>query len=143
MKKKRKAYIDTYSSIYPVDLVVANGAVTIEDLRKDYCEIDGTEIEDYDTKQFGGVTLTGIRKSDDHYVIIVWLQSLEDIYFSKGVSKLNKQIEYISILAHEAAHAALFTYRKIQESICTVDQEPFAYYMQWIVKCICKTMFKK
>lgn len=143
MKSKRKAYIDTYESIYPLQLVVANGSVTLEQLREQYCEVDGADIEDYDTNRFGGVTFRAIRKSDDHRVIIVWLQNIEDMYFTKGTSETDKRISYSATITHEASHAALFTYNSIGEGICTVDQEPFAYYMQWITKCIHKTMSKK
>lgn len=143
MKKKRKAYIDVYKSMYPLDLVVVNGSVTLEQLRKQYCEIDGTEIEDFNRSRWGAVTFKGIRKSDEHRVVIVWLQNPEDIYYPKGTSKTYKQIAYSGVISHEAAHVALTTYDIVGENICTVDQEPFAYYMEWIVECIYKTMSKK
>ena len=143
MKSKRKAYIDVYKSMYPLQLVVVNGSVTLEQLRKQYCEIDGTEIEDFDRTRFSAVTFKGIRKSDEHRVVIVWLQNPEDIYYTKGTSKTDKQISYAGVVSHEASHAALSTYHTIGEGICTVDQEPFAYYLQWIVECIYKTMSKK
>lgn len=141
--KKRKAYIDVYKSMYPLELVVVNGSVTLEQLRKQYCEIDGVEIEDFDRRIWSAVTFKGIRKSDEHRVVIVWLQNPEDIYYVKGTTKLDKEQSYAAIIAHEAAHVALTTYNTIGEGICTVDQEPFAYYMQWIVECIYKTMSKK
>ena len=141
--KKRKAYIDIYKSMYPLELVVVNGSVTLEQLRKQYCEIDGAEIEDFDRCKYNAVTFKGIRKSDEHRVVIVWLQNPEDVYYPKGTPKLEKEQNYISIIAHEAAHVALTTYNTIGEGICTVDQEPFAYYMQWIVECIYKTTSKK
>ena len=141
--KKRKAYIDVYKSMYPLELVVVNGSVTLEQLRKQYCEIDGTEIEDFDRSRWGAVTFKGIRKSDEHRVVIVWLQNPEDVYYVKGTTRLEKEQSYVSVIAHEAAHVALTTYSTIGEGICTVDQEPFAYYMQWIVECIYKTMSKK
>ena len=141
--KKRKAYIDVYKSMYPLELVVVNGSVTLEQLRKQYCEIDGTEIEDFDRCKWSAITFKGIRKSDEHRVVIVWLQNPEDVYYPKGTAKLEKEQSYISTIAHEAAHVALTTYSTIGEGICTVDQEPFAYYMQWIVECIYKTMSKK
>ena len=143
MKNKRKAYIDVYKSIYPLELVVVNGSVTLEQLRKQYCEIDGTEIEDFNRTRFSAVTFKGIRKSDEHRVVIVWLQNPEDIYYPKGTSKTDKHISFAGIVSHEASHAALSTYDTIAEGICTVDQEPFAYYLQWIVECIYKTMSKK
>ena len=129
--------------MYPLELVVVNGSVTLEQLRKQYCEIDGTEIEDFDRTKFSAVTFKGIRKSDEHRVVIVWLQNPEDIYYTKGTSKPDKQISFAGIVSHEASHAALLTYNTIGEGICTVDQEPFAYYLQWIVECIYKTMSKK
>lgn len=141
--KKRKAYIDVYKSMYPLELVVVNGSVTLEQLRKQYCEIDGTEIEDFDRCRYNAITFKGIRKSDEHRVVIVWLQNPEDVYYPKGTTRLEKEQNYLSIIAHEASHVALTTYDTIGEGICTVDQEPFAYYMQWIVECIYKTTSKK
>jgi hypothetical protein len=143
MKKKRKAYIDVYKSMYPLELVVVNGSVTLEQLRKQYCEIDGTEIEDFNRTRWNAVTFKGIRKSDEHRVVIVWLQNPEDVYYTKGSSKIYKDITYAGVISHEAAHVALTTYDTVGEGICTVDQEPFAYYLQWIVECIYKTMSKK
>lgn len=129
--------------MYPLELVVVNGSVTLEQLRKQYCEIDGTEIEDFDRCRLSAVTFKGIRKSDEHRVVIVWLQNPEDVYYPKGTTRLEKERDYVSIIAHEASHVALTTYDTIGEGICTVDQEPFAYYMQWIVECIYKTTSKK
>lgn len=141
--KKRKAYIDVYKSMYPLELVVVNGSVTLEQLRKQYCEIDGTEIENFNRCKVDAITFKGIRKSDEHRVVIVWLQNPEDVYYPKGTTRLEKEQNYLSIIAHEASHVALTTYDTIGEGICTVDQEPFAYYMQWIVECIHKTTSKK
>ena len=57
MKNKKKVYIDTYESIYPILLVVANEYATAKDLNKYFRWGDGEDILDTeignsdDTKQ--------------------------------------------------------------------------------------------
>ena len=137
--KKTKGHIDTYKSMYPVLLVVANKDVTIEELRKQFLECDGTELQDDDMNRTTGIVIRAIRKSDERAVILVRMNG-EDKFYK---DKLERKIEFISRIAHEAAHVALTTYERIDEHVCDRCQEPFAYYIGWIVECICKTVFKK
>ena len=137
--KKTKGHIDTYKSMYPVLLVVANKDVTIEELRKQFLECDGTELQDDDMNHTTGIVIRAIRKSDERAVILVRMNG-EDSFYK---DKLERKIEFISRIAHEAAHVALATYERIDETVCSNCQEPFAYYIGWIVECICKTVFKK
>ena len=137
--KKTKGHIDTYKSMYPVLLVVANKDVTIEELRKQFLECDGTELQDDDMNRTTGIVIRAIRKSDERAVILVRMNG-EDSFYK---DKLERKIEFISRIAHEAAHVALTTYERIDEQVCDKCQEPFAYYIGWIVECICKTVFKK
>ena len=139
MKNKKKAYIDTYESIYPVLLVVANSAVKIEQLRKLYCEYDGTELYDDDMSERGGVVIKAIRKSDSRAVILVRMAD-EDKYYK---DKNERRMEFLSTVTHEAAHVVLNTYQRIGEKDCFVSQEPFCYALEWAFKCIYKTCFKK
>ena len=139
MKDKKKAYIDTYESIYPVLLVVANSAVKIEQLRKLYCEYDGTELYDDDMSERGGVVIKAIRKSDSRAVILVRMGE-PDKFFS---DKNERLAEFLSTIAHEACHVVLMTYERIDEKNCIASQEPFCYCLQWVFKCIYKTCFKK
>lgn len=139
MKNKKKAYIDTYESIYPAILVVANSAVKIEQLRKLYCEWDGTELYDDDMTTRTGVVIKAIRKSDDKAVILVRMAD-EDKYYK---DKNERRMEFLSTVAHEAAHVVLNIYQRIEEKDCFVSQEPFCYALEWAFKCIYKTCFKK
>ena len=137
--KKTKGHIDTYKSMYPVLLVVANKDVTIEELRKQFLECDGTELQDDDMNHTTGIVIRAIRKSDERAVILVRMNG-EDSFYK---DKLERKIEFIYRIAHEAEHVALTTYERIDETVCNNCQEPFAYYIGWIVECICKTVFKK
>jgi hypothetical protein len=139
MKNKKKAYIDTYESIYPVILVVANSAVKIEQLRKLYCEYDGTELYDDDMSERGGIVIKAIRKSDSKVVILVRMAD-EDKYYK---DKNKRRMEFLSTIAHEAGHVVLDIYQRISEKNCTDSQEPFCYTLGWVFKCIYKTCFKK
>ena len=139
MKNKKKAYIDTYESIYPVILVVANSAVKIEQLRKLYCELDGTELYDDDMTVHDGMVIKAIRKSDRKIVILVRMAD-EDKYYK---DKNERRMEFLSTVAHEAAHVVLDIYQRIDEKDCFVSQEPFCYTLGWAFKCIYKTCFKK
>lgn len=137
--KKKKAYIDTYQSIYPVELVVANSAVTIDQLRKLFVEGNGDELSDYDMTNRAAVVANVVRKSNDHAVLLVRMGS-EDKYYK---DKNERKIDYIGTIAHEAGHVVLNTWRRIEEYETVECQEPFCYYLEWVVKCICNTVFKK
>ena len=138
--KKTKGHIDTYESMYPVLLVVADENATIEELRKLYTECDGTELQDDDMSYTPGICIKAIRKSDERAVLLVRMAGEDKKYYK---DKLDRKIEFISRIAHEATHVALSTYERRDEIACNKCQEPFAYYVEWIVKCICKTVFKK
>ena len=134
MKSKKKVYIDTYESIYPVLLVVANEVATAKDLNKyfmwgDGCDILDSEVED----DSDACVFKMVRRSDKSKVLLV---------------KLNKTFKKdygISVAVHEAGHVVLSTYAYIEDKICQEDskQEPFCYYLDWVTKCIYKTMTKK
>ena len=138
MKNKNKARIDTYKSLYPVELVVANEFVTIGQLRKLYSEIGGTELQDDNIQEGGAITIRAIRKSDEAAILLVRMGP-EDSYYK---DKLDRKIELIATIAHESGHVALDTWDRISERETTGCQEPFCYYLQWITKCICTTIFK-
>lgn len=138
MKTKKKPRIDTYESIYPVKLVVANEAVSIKKIRNLYCYCDGVELPDDNMESTPGVVYRATRKSDNVAVLLVRIGKEDE----NIKDKQDRLINIISIIGHEAGHVVLDTYIRIQEQCCTESQEPFCYYLQWVIKCICTTVLK-
>lgn len=131
---KKKAYIDTYKSIYPFDLIVANKHVTDKDLNKFFTTDDGSEIECGNSDCF---TMGVKRKSDGSFAILV---RLNKIYVKDGTSKL---LELIDSACHEATHYVFDTYRSIGETASLENQEYTAYFIAWAARNIFTTWTKK
>lgn len=136
MKNKKKVYIDTYESIYPILLVVANEYATAKDLNKYFRWGDGEDILDKEIDDCKGCVIKVVRRSDNSKVLLVKLNYLEG---------KDKKLDAILTAVHEAGHVVLTTYNHIEDTICSNDnkQEPFCYYLQWVTKCIYTTMSKK
>lgn len=132
--KKKKSIIDTYETIYNVDLVVANKHVTTEELRKLYVYSDDTEIEDDNPGTFATVS-TCYRKSDDKSVALVRLHDYKPKYIDK--------FHWIDTISHEAGHVALDIYSHMGQQVHNSSSEPFCYLLGWVTKCIYKTFQKK
>lgn len=137
MTKKNKTIIDTYPTLYDVDLVVVNKYTTVEQLDKLYKYANGNSI---DKGIRDGVASTSIciRKSDNKYCVLVcWNADLPRY-------KVNNKKEYmINTIAHEACHVALDIYDYIQEDAKADCSEPFSYLVGWIAGCIYATISKK
>ena len=133
MKKKKKVYIDTYESIYPVLLVVANEAATAKDINKYFKWGDGCDVLDSELDNCDGCVVKLLRRSDQQKVLLV------------KINKTRSGLDTIGIAVHEAGHVILSTYNFIEDKICSDDgkQEPFCYYLEWVTQCIYKTMTKK
>lgn len=140
MKNKKKAHLDTYETVYPIRLVVANEIVDNADLRKLYTRCDDTELTDDDINADCVCSvIRAKRKSDGRYISLVrfrhpsrYLTKSEDI-----------KAGMINTYAHEACHVVLDTYEFIGEQPCTEHQEIFAYQVGWVAECIYKTLAKK
>lgn len=138
MKNKKKAYIDTYETVYPIHLVVANEEVTIEALRKLYTYADDKELDDTITNCVCS-TVRAKRKSDGRYISLVKF-NYPSLYIK---NKSEIQADMVNTYAHEACHVVLDTYEFIEEQPCTSHQEVFAYQVGWVAECIYKTLSKK
>lgn len=135
--KTNKSIIDTYNTIYSVDIVVANKYTTVEKLNKLYSYYNGNKLDD-DIKDGVCSVCRCKRLSDNHPIIlIVWNSDLPSYKVD------NKKAYMINTMAHEAVHAALDTWGYMQEFVSKDNQEPFAYYVGWIAECIYKTIIKK
>ena len=135
-KKSKKKIIDTYECIYPVDLVIANESVTLEDLQKLYTYADKLELDDEVTKGGNASTTPVIRKSDNKACVLVK-------YIDNICSKnRDKEANLISTISHEAGHVTLDIYEFIHQGICNCSPEPFCYLLGWATECIYKTLNK-
>lgn len=131
----RRAIIDTYTSIYPIDLVVANKYVTLEELKELYVYSDGIEIDE-EVMDCDATTSTIKRKSDGKFCILVK-------YNHPAKYITDKKADFIDTCSHEATHVALDIYEYIHQQVCNCSSEPFCYLQGWATKCIYKTWTKK
>lgn len=138
MKNKKKARIDTYNTIYDVDIVVANELVTLKKLRDLFEYVDGKELEDLYT-EWDAVTALLKRKSDGAYTILVKFNKISDCFVSSG----DKLLDMLDICTHEATHAALDIYKNVSAEIDMENQETFAYFVAYIAERIAKTLLDK
>ena len=134
-KTKKKSRIDTYETIYYVDLVVANQYTTLEELKKLYIYSDGVELDEQIMNNICS-TSTIRRKSDDKDCILVKYNGYVDIKF------VDKKIDLLNTIAHEAGHVCIDIYDHMRQNICSCSQEPFCYLLGWVTQCIYKTLKK-
>lgn len=131
-----KKYIDTYSTIYGVDIVVANMNVKLEDLKKNYVYYDGAVLEDDICTGMATVTKIKSIKTGRPSLLV----KLNKISVFKGE---NKSEELMKTAVHEAGHVCLRIYEYIWERNMIESQEPFCYLLEYIYECIYKTWTKK
>lgn len=125
--KNKKSIIDTYNTIYIVDIVIANKYTTLEQLKKLYTYSDNLPLDE-DIMSGVASTTTCTRKADNHPCILIKWNLDTPSY------KVADKREYmICTMCHEAIHAAIDTWDFIQERITINSQEPVAYYVEWIV----------
>lgn len=134
--KTKKSIIDTYTTIYYVDIVVANKYATLEELKELYTYSDDTELDDFITDA-DCTTARCIRKSDGKAIILVKFNHLSNV---KGI---DKKLDFINAIPHEAGHVVLDIYEKIDQNVCNCSPEPFCYLLGYVAECIYKTWSKK
>lgn len=135
--KKNKSIIDTYNTIYGLDIVVANKYATLEELKELYTYSDGAELDNLMIES-QSTTATCTRKSDNCPVIL--------IKYNHGsrIKSVDKKVDFINTICHEAGHVVLDTIRKMQDSLSAENNtEFFCYYLGYVAECIYKTLTKK
>ena len=132
----KNSIIDTYSTIYYVDIVVANKYVTLDELKELYVFSDGVELDDSITN-CECTTSTCTRKSDNKDVVLIKYNRDSTI---KGA---NKTLDLINTVCHEAGHATLDIYAHMNQNVCNCSSEPFCYLLGYIGECVYKTLTKK
>jgi hypothetical protein len=131
-----KSIIDTYSTIYFVDVAVANKYVTLEELKELYTYADGVELDEA-ILECQCTTTACIRKSDNKSVVLIKYNHDSII---KGV---DNKVDFINTICHEAGHVVLDIYDHMGQKICNCSSEPFCYLLGYIAECAYKTLTKK
>ena len=133
--KNKKSIIDTYTTIYFVDIVVANKYTTLEELKQLYVYCDGAELDNRVTS-CECTTSTCTRISDNKNIILIKYNR------DSAIKRVDKQLDLINTIAHEAGHAVLDIYDHMHQDICNCSPEPFCYLLGYIAECIYKTLRK-
>lgn len=130
----KKARIDTYKTIYPVHIVVANKYVTLKDLQKLYTYYNDAELEET-TMDPIATTSKCKRKSDGRYVMLVKFNG------SNKIEGTNKRLDLINTICHESLHCLYDIYEFIYQNVNFEDcNEHAAYLIGYIAECIYKTL---
>ena len=133
-----RAIIDTYTNIYPVDLVVANKYTTLEELRELYDCGEGEELSDKIVDSACNATTTYVRRKKDEKSCILVKHNNDEC-----AKSADKKLNRLGTISHEATHVALDIYDYIEQNICNCSPEPFCYLQEWAFECIYKTLSKK
>lgn len=134
----KKARIDTYSTIYDMDFIVANEHVTLDELKKLFTYDNEEEL---DKAQIDWDCCTSIvkRKKDGATCLLVKFNKIGKGFTSSG----DELLDLIDISAHEATHVAIDIYNRVSATIDTENQECFAYFVGYITERILKTLLNK
>ena len=136
MKKQKKAIIDTYETLYDIDIVVANRQVSLDKLRKLYTYGDGVMLDDFIAD---GLSTTAVVKRISDNKTCILIKDNKDT----DVKSIDKKLDHINTIAHESLHAVLDIYDIINQKICTCSSEPMCYLIGYIAECVYKTLTKK
>lgn len=128
--------IDTYSTIYYVDIVIANKYATLEELKELYTYSDGVELDE-SILNCECTTSTCKRKSDNKDIILIKYNRDSKI---KGT---DKKVDLINTVCHEAGHVVLDIYEHMNQQVCNCSPEPFCYLLGYVAECAYKTLTKK
>lgn len=132
----KKSIIDTYSTIYFVDIVVANQYATLEELQELYKFPDGDEL-DNSILDCECTTSTIRRKEDSKDCILVKYNR------PTRIKSIDKTVDFINTISHEATHVALDIYEHMNQNVCFCSPEPFCYLQGYAAECIYSTLVKK
>ena len=134
--KKHKSIIDTYETLYQIDIVVANKYSTVEELKKKYKYSNDTPLDDFITT---GICTTSVvnRLSDNKTCILIKYNH------DTKIKSLDPVLDFINTVCHESGHVTLEIYRAIGQDVCPCSQEPFCYLLGFAAECIYKTLKKK
>lgn len=136
MKKKNKAIIDTYETMYDIDIVVANRGVTLEKLQKLFVYSNGDVLESF---IIDAMACTAVVKRISDNKTCILIKDNRD----SNVKSVDKKLDFINTIAHESLHAVLDIYDIIDQKVCSCSSEPMCYLIGYIAQCAYKTLTKK
>lgn len=125
-----------YETLYDVDIVVADDKVTLEQLNKQFKFADGNDLptdilDGYATTSTVNDRVTGRNCS---------LIKFNDF---GNKTKQEKALITADCIAHESMHSALDIFAHIGEGVDpSKSNEPLAYLVGYIAKCVYKTLNK-
>lgn len=131
--KRKKSKIDTYSTLYNIDIIVANSSTTVEELKKLYMYSDKVELNDEIIDGLA-TTSTVIRKSDNKLGVLVKFNGFTT------VKSIKKEDDYMNTISHEAAHVCIDMCENINLPITSSSCEAFCYLLGYVTECINKTL---
>ena len=133
---KNKKRIDTYSTVYDIDLVVANKYVKLEDLKEIYTYGDGTELDDA-ILDGCATTATCRHKVTDAAVLLV--------KYNRNIRRkdIDKFLDTVDTAVHEAMHVLMHMYQDCNVNIQYDNQEPVCYDAGKITANILKTILDR
>lgn len=136
MKQKKKSIIDTYETLYGVDIVVANRNVTLEKLQKLYTYPDGVILDNYIVEAMA--TSAIVKRISDGKTCILIKDNKDNS--TKGI---DKKVDRINTIAHESLHAVFYIYENyMDQKLCGCSSEPACYLIGYIAECVYKTLMK-
>ena len=136
MKQKKKAIIDTYETLYDVDIVVANKHVTLEKLQKLYTYPDGVVLDDYIINAMACSAI--VKRISDNKTCVLIKDNKET-----SIKGKDKKADRINTIAHESLHAVFYIYENfMDQKLCACSQEPACYLIGFIAECVYKTLSK-
>jgi len=134
--KDKKSIIDIYYlELYQVYLVVANKYTTVKQLSKKYVYCNDEVLDD---RILNGLATTSKCFDIKTGAKVVLVKYNKD----SSVKGINKKVDRINTIAHEATHVALDIYENLDQDICYCTPEPFCYLVGWATECIYKTLTK-
>lgn len=134
--KTKKGIIDTYyNEIYDVYLVVANENVTLKQLQSKYTYRGGAELDEVILSGSCTTAECKHRNVETDVILVKYNHGTRD-------KAIDKRLNLVNIISHEATHVALTVYDWCGQNICFCSPEPFCYLQGWAAERIYKTLTK-
>lgn len=136
---KKRFKLDTYQTVYNIDLVVCYGDMSTKELQALYRKLNDSELDD-DFNSSRAWCSALIRKSDGATILFVKInKDFNDGFTSSG----DELLDMINCASHEAAHCALYLFSIVGANSEDNNSEPFAYLLGYFTERIMKTLLNK
>jgi hypothetical protein len=134
--KDKKSIIDKYYlELYDVYLVVANKYSSLEELQELYNYADKAELDEHILEGCSTTSYCRDKETEANVILVKYNKSSKN-------KELDKTLDFINTVSHEATHVALYVYEMIGQNICFCTPEPFCYLQAWATERIYKTLKK-